>query len=185
MRALCVGMLLLTGCDLLEPDYDPCPSDGTGAPTPGPIIEPTSVGAGDNGAAERYRKLANGTVCVCGTYEIGCHETPEGAESSMSCGYDAQGQPECIPVVRSPDPSIRWDNEKGEWVNDAAGPVLKWSCPYKWRKRYTDDAWIQERRTRQAQTHNKANWSHFRWCELKSDNSWEFVCSDCDVEPVP
>lgn len=179
----CAGAAL-GGCGLLHPDYDPCPSDGTGTPTPGPIIEPASVGAGDNGVAERYRKLPNGTVCVCGEYEIGCHETPEGAESSMSCGYDAQGQPDCIPVVRPPDPSVRWDNEKGEWVDDAAGPMSKWSCSFSVVLR-RDGSSRDDVRIRQAQSYTRANLAHFAWCARKTDQWFEYKCKDCDTEPVP
>jgi hypothetical protein len=114
LSATFIIMMTVPACGLLRPDYDPCPSDGTSAPVPGPVIEPVSVGAGDNYAGERYRKLNNGTVCVCGTYEIGCYETVEGAESSMSCGYDWQGQPECLPAERPPDPAFGWNNETGQ-----------------------------------------------------------------------
>lgn len=176
-----IAMLLCSGCGWLDDDHPPCPSDGTGAPVPGSIVEPTtSVGAGDNGATERYRKLSNGTVCVCGVYEIGCHETPEGADSSMSCGYDAQGQPECLPVVRSPDPGFTWDNETGQNV-----PVLKWSCAYTWRSKRPGKEWKDGVRIRRAQTYTRANLAHFGWCTSKTDDSFEFKCKDCATTPLP
>lgn len=172
-RHIPIALVMVSGCGLFKPDYDPCPSDGTGAPTPGPVIEPTSVGVGDNYAGERYRKLPNGTVCVCGTYEIGCHETPEGAESSMSCGYDAQGQPECIPAVRPPDPGFTWDNETGQNV-----PLGTWVCPYRQIDVQTKKA-TSHTRSQSARDYQSANSYHFDWCENRSDAYTLYTCSAC------
>ncbi len=175
--ALTAATSFVAGCGLLKHDYDPCPSDGTGAPVPGPVIEPTSVGSGDNGAGERYRKLANGTVCVCGDYEIGCYETPEGADSSMSCGYDAQGQPECIPVVRPPDPPFHWDNEKGENV---ATPTKSFTCDYELIDRKTKER-IPLTRSQSGETAQAARVQHIKWCDEQTRTSPDYVFSagDC------
>lgn len=178
---LMVALLAFSGCGLLKPDYDPCPSDGTGAPVPGPVIEPVSVGAGDNGAGERYRKLADGTVCVCGPYEIGCHETIEGAESSMSCGYNAQGQPECVPVVRPPDPPYHWDNESGQNVPSGPPNFRMWTCPYEWIDKKSGEVRYEER-TQKALTYDRANVLHHEWCATRNRNKpdWQWNCRDCD-----
>lgn len=183
---LCVAAVGASGCFLFDDPYEPCSSlEGTGTPVPGPTPGQDPVPTGPlpddaNGASgDRYRRASNGLICRCGTNEIGCFDTPDAALKDSVCRpsplgpeYEANCQPEGVPGATSLPP-------------ETSAPVLKWSCPYKWRKRYTDDAWLNETRIRQAQNYNKANWSHFQWCLQKSDNSWEFVCSDCATTPVP
>lgn len=173
MRFQFFACVVLAGCGLLDDEHPPCPSDGTGAPVPGPVIEPTSVGSGDSGASERFRKLSDGTVCVCGTYEIGCHDTPEGAESSMSCGYNAQGQPECEPYLAPPNPAFGWNNETGQ-----DEPFKTWICPYRKIDVETKKSTSHER-TESAPDYQTANKHHFDWCDNKSDLYTLYTCSAC------
>jgi hypothetical protein len=78
--ALAICLLIVSGCTIFDADHPPCPSNAPPAPLPpGPPGTGDPSDPGDYGASgDRYRKLQDGTVCLCGTYEIGCHETPEG-----------------------------------------------------------------------------------------------------------
>jgi hypothetical protein len=71
-----------TGCDERPP---PCHSDGDGigtiaAPTPTPPWGGNGPGSPpDHGdAPDEYSKNAEGEVCLCGPYEIGCTTDPDG-----------------------------------------------------------------------------------------------------------
>lgn len=72
--------------------------------------------------ADRYRKLSDGTVCTCGPYDVGCYETPDGADASMSCSYGPEGRT-CERAVPPTPPSTAWDNEAGEEAS-----ARKWTC---------------------------------------------------------
>jgi hypothetical protein len=174
--ALAICLLAMSGCTIFDADHPPCPSNAPPAPLPpGPPGTGDPSDPGDYGASgDRYRKLQDGTVCVCGLYEIGCHETPEGADSSMTCAFNAEGQRECEAYALPPPPD----------VDSMSEPVRKWSCDYVVILK-EDGSRKRRNRTQQAQTYTKANWLHFKYCEKMNDNSFEYKCEDCNTTPLP
>lgn len=160
---LVMCMLSITaGCFLLEPDYPPCQSRG--APTPAPDGPPGTGDPndpGDYGADKRYRKLKDGTVCLCGTFEVGCHETPEGADSSMACAYNAGGQRECEPASMSPPPDVVWNNETGRY-EPATDQV--YTCVYDVINRRSGKVEYTRRRDQRAPDLANADARHTDWC---------------------
>jgi hypothetical protein len=176
--ALIAIALLCTACSLFD-EYGPCPSSPSPSPTPGPGAPPgpdDPLPPGDY--ADRYRKLSDGTVCMCGPYDVGCYETPEGADGSKACSYGPEGQICDDYTLPTPPSGAVPDAE------ELSEPVKKWRCPYRWRRRAHND-WSDDERIRQAQHYRKANIAHFQWCAQKSDDYWEYKCSDCDTTPVP
>jgi hypothetical protein len=174
--ALAICLLIVSGCTIFDADHPPCPSNAPPAPLPpGPPGTGDPSDPGDYGASgDRYRKLQDGTVCLCGTYEIGCHETPEGADSSMTCAYNAEGQRECEVYTLPPPPE----------VDSAAEPVRSWSCDYRIvvRKNGSEKRY---NRIQRGQSHRKANLAHFSYCAKRTDTHFAYKCEDCNTTPLP
>ena len=116
-------------------------------------------------------------MCTCGPYDVGCYDTPEGADASKACSYGPEGQICDDYALPAPPSDATPDAE------ELSEPVRKWRCPYRWRRRAHND-WSDDERIRQAQHYRKANIAHFQWCTQKSDSYWEYKCSDCDTTPV-
>lgn len=171
MRAIvCTVFFLVSGCGLLDDDHPPCPSGGGTAPIPAPTIEPPTD-PGDFGAAERYRKLQDGTICVCGPYEIGCHDSPEGAVASPPCGYDAQGQPSCEVYSPPPNPGFGWNNETGQ---DEMMPTQYFNCYYEKLDRQTKSV-EDKSRSQRAKDLIQADRLHGEWCDAETDSQRRYV----------
>jgi hypothetical protein len=78
---------LLVSVVACEHDYPPC-SPATASPwtVEGPTPDPAPRPGPDEDAPTRYSKNADGEVCECGPYELGCVESPEAAERASRPG---------------------------------------------------------------------------------------------------
>jgi hypothetical protein len=158
---LAMFLIAVPACSLLDPDHPPCPSSDPPAPGPGaPPDTGDPTDPGDYGASgERYRKLKDGTVCVCGAYEIGCYETEEGADASMACAYGPEGR-ECEPYALPPSPG--------------ADTMQYFNCYYEKLDRQTKST-EDKSRSQKAKDLVQADRLHGEWCDSESDRQDRYV----------
>ena len=172
--------MLATSC--IGDDYELCPGSGTSAPVPSPRPNPSPgpIDPGDFGAeGDRYRKTSDGTVCRCGIYEIGCHETPEGAQTTMSCSFRPDGAQECEAYTLPPPPPTAWDNEAGE-----ESSRKRWTCTMGKYDRKPPGKLLEEfARTERADTKTVADDQARSWADDKNarDNVywWALIGFGC------
>jgi hypothetical protein len=173
MRRTAFAALLCLLAACTWDDHEPCSViDGKGpvpsAPVPGELPAP---GPGPDGLEnEASYRMSNGVICRCDGSEIGCLATPEEAERAATCRPSPYGPEYGETCQAVPEGVLPPDG--GEEI----GPAATYRCEYdrierKTKKRETKYRW------QTAQTQDRANVEHIKWCDEQTRSSPDYVFS--------